>query len=155
MVSRNIKEDFEILFNRNGRQFEMNTLIPATMLLSLSLTPMKSVEVPSLPENVTKLFKMEQDVSKHQILIFTASWCPACVQMKDAEFPALKKEKWEIGTGKSSHIRLVDVDQHQELSDKYGIESLPTLVLTIDGKEVSRSGALSAYGIAEMFYNRK
>lgn len=133
----------------------MNTLIPATMLLSLSLAPMKTVEVPALPENVVKLFKMEKDVSRHQILLFTASWCPACVQMKTAEFPALKQKNWEIGTNESSHIRVVDVDQNQGLSDKYDIQSLPTLVLVIDGKEVSRSGALSAYSIAEMFYNRK
>jgi len=133
----------------------MNTLIPATMLLSLSLAPMKTVEVPELPENVVNLFKMEKDAPKHQILLFTASWCPACVQMKSDEFPALKQQNWKIGSGESSHIRLIDVDQNQALSDKYGIESLPTLVLVIDGKEVSRSGVLSAYNIAEMFYNRK
>lgn len=133
----------------------MNTLIPATLVLSLSLAPMKTVEVPELPENVVKLFKVEQDVSRHQILLFTASWCPACVQLKDNEFPALKASNWEISGDKSSHIRVVDVDQHQSLSDKYNVQSLPTLILLVDGKEVSRSGALNAYSIAEMFYNRK
>ena len=133
----------------------MNTLIPATLVLSLSLAPMKTVEVPELPENVVKLFKAEQDVSRHQILLFTASWCPACVQLKNNEFPALKAKNWEIGTDKSNHIRVIDVDQHQGLSDKYNIQSLPTLVLVIDGKEVKRSGSLNAYSIAEMFYNRK
>ncbi|WP_339729188.1 thioredoxin family protein [uncultured Gimesia sp.] len=133
----------------------MNTLIPVTLVLSLSLAPMKTVEVPKLPENVVNLFRIEQDVSRHQILLFTASWCPACVQLKDNEFPALKAKNWEIGAKKSSHIRVVDVDQHQGLSDKYNVQSLPTLVLIIDGKEVNRSGALNAYSIAEMFYNRK
>lgn len=133
----------------------MNTLIPATLVLSLSLAPMKTVEIPALPENVVQLFQMEKDVSSHQILLFTASWCPACVQMKDNEFPALKEKKWDIGSGESSHIRIIDVDQHQELSNKYKVESLPTLILLIDGKEVSRTGANNAYGIAEMFYNRK
>lgn len=133
----------------------MNTLIPVTMVLSLSLAPMKTVEMPQLPEHVVKLFKMEKDVSNHQILLFTASWCPACVQMKTNEFPALKEKNWDIGSDKSNHIRVIDVDQHQDLSDKYGVQSLPTLILVIDGKEVSRSGALNAYSIAEMFYNRK
>ncbi len=133
----------------------MNTLIPVTMVLSLSLAPMKTVEMPQLPEHVVKLFKMEKDVSSHQILLFTASWCPACVQMKTNEFPALKEKNWDIGSDKSNHIRVIDVDQHQDLSDKYRVQSLPTLILVIDGKEVSRSGALNAYSIAEMFYNRK
>lgn len=133
----------------------MNTLIPATMVLSLSLAPMQAVEVPAIPENVANLFKMEQDVSNHQILVFTASWCPACVQMKNNEFPALRKKNWEIGENESSHIRLIDVDRHPGLTDKYHVQSLPTLILVVDGKEVSRSGSLSAYRIAEMFYNRK
>lgn len=133
----------------------MNTLIPATLVLSLSLAPMKTVEVPELPENVVKLFKVEQDVSRHQILLFTASWCPACVQLKDNEFPALKEKNWDIGAHKASHIRVIDVDQHAGLTDKYNVQSLPTLILVIDGKEVKRTGSISAYSIAEMFYNRK
>lgn len=133
----------------------MNTLIPATMVLSLSLAPIKAVEVPAIPENVARLFKMEEDVSNHQILLFTASWCPACVQMKNSEFPALREKNWEISESKSSHIRVIDVDQHPGLTDKYHVQSLPTLILVIDGKEVTRSGSLSAYRIAEMFYNRK
>jgi thiol-disulfide isomerase/thioredoxin len=148
MAFRNV---FLIVMDHNT----MNTLIPATMLLSLSIAPMKTVEVPNLPEQVVKIFRMEQDVSRHQILLFTASWCPACVQMKNNEFPSLKQKHWEIGSETSSHIRVIDVDQHQGLTDKYKVESLPTLILLIDGKEVSRSGALKAYSIAEMFYNRK
>ena len=70
----------------------MNTLIPATLVLSLSLAPAQSVEVPALPDNVIQLFKMEEDVSRHQLLLFTASWCPACVQMKNNEFPALRQQ---------------------------------------------------------------
>ncbi|MBN73618.1 MULTISPECIES: thioredoxin family protein [Gimesia] len=133
----------------------MNTLIPATMVLSLSLAPMQAVEVPAIPENVVKLFQVEEDVSNHQILLFTASWCPACVQMKNNEFPALRDKNWEIGESQSSHIRVIDVDQHPGLTDKYNVQSLPTLILVVDGKEVSRSGSLNAYSIAEMFYNRK
>ncbi|EDL56099.1 thioredoxin family protein [Gimesia maris] len=133
----------------------MNTLIPATLVLSLSLAPAQSVEVPALPDNVIQLFKMEEDVSRHQLLLFTASWCPACVQMKNNEFPALRKQNWEISEAKSSHIRVIDVDQHADLTDKYNVQSLPTLILIVDGKEVSRSGSLNAYRIAEMFYNRK
>lgn len=133
----------------------MNTLIPATLVLSLSLAPAQSVEVPALPDNVIQLFKMEEDVSRHQLLLFTASWCPACVQMKNSEFPALRKQNWEISEAESSHIRVIDVDQHADLTDKYNVQSLPTLILIVDGKEVSRSGSLNAYSIAEMFYNRK
>ncbi|WP_417392754.1 thioredoxin family protein [Gimesia sp.] len=133
----------------------MNTLIPATLVLSLSLAPAQSVEVPALPENVIQLFKMEEDVSRHQLLLFTASWCPACVQMKNNEFPALKKQNWEISESESSHIRIIDVDQHAALTQKYNVQSLPTLILMVDGKEVSRSGSLNAYSIAEMFYNGK
>jgi len=50
---------------------------------------------------------------------------------------------------------VIDVDQHADLTDKYHVQSLPTLILIVDGKEVSRSGSLNAYRIAEMFYNRK
>ena len=128
----------------------MNTLIPATLVLSLSLAPAQSVEVPALPENVIQLFKMEEDVSRHQLLLFTA-----CVQMKNKEFPALKRQNWEISESESSHIRIIDVDQHAALTQKFNVQSLPTLILMVDGKEVSRSGSLNAYSIAEMFYNGK
>ena len=35
-------------------------------------------------------------------------------------------------------VQKVDVDSNTELSQKYGIRNIPTVILTVNGKEVSR-----------------
>ncbi len=62
------------------------------------------------------------------VVDFTADWCPPC----DAIAPSLEALSDELaGTVK---IAKVDVDRHPQISMRYGIRSMPTLVLFKDGE---------------------
>ena len=58
------------------------------------------------------------------VVIFSASWCGPCHKMKD-ELDAAGTEK-ELETEKGIKFCVVDVDRSDELSEKYGIEAMPT-----------------------------
>ncbi len=62
---------------------------------------------------------------------FFATWCGPCQMMA----PAIDEAAAEIG-GKGA-IYKVDVDESPELAERYGIMSVPTMVLFKDG-EVAR-----------------
>jgi thioredoxin len=64
---------------------------------------------------------------------FTATWCGPCQKMK----PSIHKLRDEMY--KDIVITEVDVDARRDLSSKYRIEAMPTLVFFKDGKETSRS----------------
>ncbi len=73
-----------------------------------------------------------------QILDFYADWCGPCQAMKPV-FQQLEKEY----SGKVS-FKKVDVEVEGQLAGQFGIQNIPTFVLTKDGKEVSRrAGATS------------
>jgi thioredoxin 1 len=64
---------------------------------------------------------------------FWATWCPPCKELK----PTIEALATEYA-GKIE-IKSIDIDQNKEMSDKYGIQAVPTLVfLDKDGKELSR-----------------
>ena len=59
---------------------------------------------------------------------FYADWCGPCKMMP----PVLKEVKNEVG--ESVNILKVDVDKNQKAANKYGIRSIPTLILFKNGK---------------------
>lgn len=71
--------------------------------------------------------------SKLPVLVdFWASWCGPC-KMAAPVIEELSK-KYE---GKVSVVK-VNVDENQESPQKYGVLSIPTTVLFVNGKEVGR-----------------
>jgi len=82
---------------------------------------------------------------KKSIVMFSATWCGACKQMKPKYLETSKSFE-----GKVKFIS-VDTDEQKELSVKYGIRSIPTIILFENGKEVKRNvGSLDKVEI-EMF----
>ncbi|MEZ6065550.1 MAG: thioredoxin domain-containing protein [Planctomycetaceae bacterium] len=70
-----------------------------------------------------------------EVLDFSATWCGPCQQVA----PTVAKLERE-----GLPIRKVDFDQNREYAQRMGVQSLPTFVLVIDGKEVQRqTGAVS------------
>jgi len=63
---------------------------------------------------------------------FTAGWCPPC----RAIAPALE----EIAAEQSDRLAIakVDVDAEPEIAARFGVQSLPTLVVFVDGEERHR-----------------
>ena len=65
---------------------------------------------------------------------FTADWCGPCKVLA----PTLEKIANEY-KDQTVEIRTVNVDENQELTQKYGVRSIPTLVFEKAGQEVDRT----------------
>ena len=63
---------------------------------------------------------------------FWAAWCMPCKMMA----PVLNETA--EGLGNTAKIAKLDVDSNRESSAKYGVRSIPTLILFKNGKEVNR-----------------
>ncbi len=63
---------------------------------------------------------------------FTAAWCPPCQKLA----PILEEVATELD-GRLTVTRL-DVDDHQSMAVRYGVQSMPTLLVLVDGVEKHR-----------------
>ena len=79
-----------------------------------------------------------------KILYFSAAWCGPCKMLG----PIMESLAGQINYEK------IDVDNNQDLSIKYGVRNVPTLVLVENEEAVGRLvGVQSKEAILE-FYNR-
>lgn len=73
------------------------------------------------------------------VVDFWAPWCGPCLQMA----PAF--EESALAMPLQAQLIKVNTDEQQALGAQYGIQSIPTLIMFKNGKEVDRlSGALDA-----------
>ncbi len=90
----------------------------------------------------------EEKVIKSDLPVFVdffAEWCGPCKMAAPVieELAGEYKDKMVIGK--------LDVDQNQEIAGKYGVMSIPTVIVFKDGKEVDRkSGFAGKAGYEEM-----
>jgi thioredoxin 1 len=83
-------------------------------------------------------FEAEVLKSKEPVLVdFFAEWCGPCKAMA----PALEQVASELA-GKLKVVK-IDVDQNPDITQRYRIQAMPTLIMFNAGKEVNRNvGAL-------------
>jgi len=78
-----------------------------------------------------------------KILYFSAAWCGPCKTLG----PIMESASGQVNYQK------VDVDNNPELSAKYGVRNIPTMVLVENGVEIRRKvGVLTKEQILN-FYN--
>ncbi len=92
-----------------------------------------------------KNFEAEVIQSEKPVLIdFWAAWCGPC-RMVSPIVDEISEEVAAVKVGK------VNVDENPELAQKFGVMSIPTLVVVKDGKVVQRAvGARPKSQIKEM-----
>jgi thioredoxin 1 len=78
-----------------------------------------------------------------QILYFSAPWCGPCKQLG----PIMESLSGQI------NYRKINVDNDTELSTKYGVRNIPTLVLLENGEAVNRTTGLQSKQQILDFYN--
>lgn len=78
------------------------------------------------------------------ILYFTAEWCGPCKMFK----PTVQAVSAELGVS----INYIDVDQQKDLAQRYGISSVPTIIVENGGNVVYRnSGVMSKPQLTQVF----
>ena len=70
-------------------------------------------------------------MSRVVLMDFYADWCGPCQMMKPV-MEEFEKAHPEV------EVRRVNIDDEEELADKYGVSSIPCLVLERDDAEVAR-----------------
>ncbi len=75
--------------------------------------------------------EFENEIKKDRVLVdFFATWCGPCKML------SLVMEKYD-NKGVIPIIK-VDIDEEQELSERFGITAVPTLIIFENGKESKR-----------------
>lgn len=82
-------------------------------------------------------------MAKPVLIDFYADWCGPC-RLQSPKLEELKKKM-----GDAIEIRKVDVDQHMDIADRYGITVVPTLIIEKNGKEIRRLEGLTDAGTLE------
>jgi len=70
----------------------------------------------------------ESELGKPVLIDFYADWCGPCRR----QGPIIDELKKKIG--EKVDVRKVNVDEHMDEADKYGIQVVPTLIIEKDGK---------------------
>jgi thioredoxin 1 len=65
-----------------------------------------------------------------QLIFFSANWCSACIEMK----PKVEQISKQMGIP----LNKIDIDYDVSYTDKYKVESVPTLILLENGKDPKR-----------------
>jgi len=76
---------------------------------------------------------LEQSVNMPVLIDFWASWCGPCRMLAPVLEQLMKETEGKAIIGK------VNVDEENELSDKFNVSSIPTLVVIKDKKIVNKA----------------
>jgi thioredoxin 1 len=74
-----------------------------------------------------------------------AEWCPPCRKMGPVIDELARVAEGRVTVGK------LDVDQHPAIADRYGVRSIPTLLLFREGKLVDRRVGAMPLGELQAF----
>ena len=79
---------------------------------------------------------MEKLNNGRVIVDFWAPWCGPC-KMQKPQMDKFSKEQEEV------NVVMINVDEHSDIAQKYGVRSIPTILYLEDGEEKARSIGLT------------
>ena len=83
--------------------------------------------------------------AKPVLVDFYAEWCGPCQKMKPTLLDVAER------LGDEVKIILVDIDKEQKLSERFRIQSVPTLIIFKNGKQLWRqSGVISTNALIKL-----
>ena len=89
--------------------------------------------------------KVISESTKPVMVDFWADWCMPCKMFA----PILEEAANELG--ESTVVGKLNVDESGDIAMKYGVASIPTVIIFKDGKEISRAvGARSKDEVLEL-----
>jgi len=80
-----------------------------------------------------------------QLIYFSAVWCRPC-KMLGPIMEELQSEGY--------NVQKIDVDSNTEISQKYGVRNIPTVILTVNGEEIARKVGLASKLMYLDMYNQ-
>ena len=97
----------------------------------------------NLPTSFDQLLESHE---KPILVDFWAEWCPPCKMLNPIITQIAKDWKERVTVIK------INIDEKNEIASRYGISSIPTLILFKNGKEVKRSlGAMSLVSLKNTY----
>ncbi len=91
------------------------------------------------------------DRRRNRILAVTDAGCGPCDRLKEESFKALREVGWSIGSSDRKIIQILDSADASRLG--YGVDSIPTLILLRNEKEVERQVGFQTAGEISRWYN--
>jgi thioredoxin 1 len=85
------------------------------------------------------------DLPDLEIHVWGGDWCGDC----RAVLPDFGAAIEAAGLGDALAVHAVDRDKHGELVDEYGVEYIPTIVITSEGEELARFVESEPVGAAQ------
>ena len=126
---------------RSNYVVTMKTIFPAilasTALGALALATLDTASAKDAEKAVVTLDSksFESKVASNEgvaLVDFWATWCGPCIALAPTVEDVAKDYKGKVTVGK------VDVDKVKDVTEKYKIQAMPTLIIFKDGKEVDR-----------------
>jgi len=79
-----------------------------------------------------------------QLWYFSAGWCSGCKQL-DPVIDQIKKQ--------GISVNKIDIDYTPDVTTKYKVQSIPTVILVENGQEVRRFTGVRSFEQVISFYN--
>lgn len=130
-ATQNINEvDIENVANESNNNQVENNIVDSENILNVEG---EKENMNTVLEVTSENFESEVLKSETKVLVdFYATWCVPCQMLS----PIVEKVASEIDGVK---IVKVNVDEVVDVASKYGVMSIPTLVVIENGKEINRS----------------
>lgn len=92
-----------------------------------------------------KSFKEQINSPKPVLVDFYAEWCGPCKMMKPILLDVAER------MGDNASIIAIDVDKEEELANRFRIQSVPTLIILKNGKQLWRhSGVITSNTLTQL-----